>query len=229
MIPLTVFELRNYVMHPGKRDVLIDIFERNFIESQEALGSRVAATFRNLDNPDRFVWIRGFESMESRARALDGFYTSELWWSLRSEANATMIDSDDVLLLKPVSGVGWVRGAHPPLGVNTPANVIVCVTYFLKEGADEAFTRAFADDIAPAIRDTGAEIVATLVTEHSPNSYPRLPVRENETVFVALMRFSPAEAGTVDRGERWGAEQYPHLVTSVETLRLMPTARSALR
>ena len=94
MTPLTVFELRNYVMHPGRRDVLIDMFERNFIESQGALGSQVVATFRNLDDPDRFVWIRGFESMETRARALDGFYSGPLWQSLRSEAVFAQADLD---------------------------------------------------------------------------------------------------------------------------------------
>jgi len=229
MPSLTVFELRNYVMHPGRRDVLIDMFERNFIESQEALGIRVAGTFRNLDAADRFVWLRGFESMETRARALDGFYSGPLWQSLRNEANATMIDSDDVLLLKPIGGIAWARGPHPPLGVAKPASLIVCVTYFLKHGADEAFIHAFADEIAPAIRDARAEIVATLVTEHSPNSYPRLPVREGETVFVALLRLPAGQAETLDRASQWGAEQHPNLVTSVATLRLAPTARSALR
>jgi len=69
-----IVELRQYTLHPGKRDVLIDLFDREFVESQEALGMKVIGQFRNLDNPNRFVWLRGFQDMPSRAQALKDFY-----------------------------------------------------------------------------------------------------------------------------------------------------------
>src|SRR5260221_1278098 len=69
-----VLELRQYTLHPGKRDVLIDLFDREFVESQEALGMKVIGQFRDLDNPNRFVWLRGFRDMPSRAQALKDFY-----------------------------------------------------------------------------------------------------------------------------------------------------------
>ena len=65
-----IVELRQYTLHPGKRDVLIDLFDREFVESQEALGMKVIGQFRDLDNPNRFVWLRGFRDMPSRAQAL---------------------------------------------------------------------------------------------------------------------------------------------------------------
>jgi hypothetical protein len=34
-------ELRQYTLHPGKRDVLIDQYDREFVESQEALGMKI--------------------------------------------------------------------------------------------------------------------------------------------------------------------------------------------
>src|SRR5262250_1700245 len=68
-----VVELRQYTVRPGQRDVLIDLFDREFVESQEATGMAIVGQFRDLDDPDRFVWIRGFASMPSRARALAGF------------------------------------------------------------------------------------------------------------------------------------------------------------
>lgn len=43
-----IVELRQYTMHPGQRDVLIDLFDREFIESQEALGIRVARPSRRI-------------------------------------------------------------------------------------------------------------------------------------------------------------------------------------
>jgi hypothetical protein len=33
-----IVELRQYTLRPGQRDVLIDLFDREFVESQEAAG-----------------------------------------------------------------------------------------------------------------------------------------------------------------------------------------------
>jgi hypothetical protein len=96
-----IVELRQYMLHPGQRDVLIDLFDREFVESQEALGMKVIGQFRDLDNPDRLVWLRGFGDMPSRAQALKDFYGGPVWKAHREAANATMIDSDNVLLLHP--------------------------------------------------------------------------------------------------------------------------------
>jgi len=112
-----VVELRQYTMHPGKRDVLIDLFDREFIESQEALGIKIIGQFRDLDRPDRFVWLRGFRDMSSRARALTDFYGGPVWKARREAANATMIDSDNVLLLRPAlstSGFSLENMKRPP-------------------------------------------------------------------------------------------------------------------
>jgi NIPSNAP len=65
-----IVELRQYTLHPGQRDALIELFDREFVESQEALGMKIIGQFRDLDNPNRFVWLRGFRDMRSRAQAL---------------------------------------------------------------------------------------------------------------------------------------------------------------
>jgi hypothetical protein len=96
---LHIVELRQYLMRPDRgRDRLIDLFDREFIETQEAVGITVIGQFRDLDRPDRFVWLRGFPDMESRAVALDAFYGGPVWKAHREAANATILDSDDVLL-----------------------------------------------------------------------------------------------------------------------------------
>src|SRR5262245_823733 len=104
MMPLTclpVIELRLYTLKPGQRDVLIDLFERHFIESQEAAGMTLVGQFRDRHRADRFVWLRGFPSMEGRHQALEAFYGGPVWSAHRNAANDTMVDSDDVLLLRP--------------------------------------------------------------------------------------------------------------------------------
>lgn len=203
-----VFELRDYTMRPGRRDELVTLFEREFIESQEALGSRVVGTFRDLDAPDHFVWMRSFADMETRASALDGFYSSELWRTHRNAANATMIDTDNVLLLKPV-GRDPVAPAtrRPAIGETQGGGLIIATIYPLAHGAEDAFLAAL---------DT-SDAIACFRTEHAPNSYPRLPVREGESVVVTLRR-SIASTPLPDG-----------LIAAPQVMRLAPTARSLLR
>jgi hypothetical protein len=68
-----IVELRQYTLHPGQRDVLIDLFDREFVESQEALGMKVIGQFRDLDNPDRFVWLRGSSGHAFARAGAQGF------------------------------------------------------------------------------------------------------------------------------------------------------------
>ncbi|TYC11276.1 hypothetical protein FXF65_30225 [Actinomadura syzygii] len=44
--------------------------DREFVESQEAVGMRVIGQFHDEDDPNRYVWLRGFRDMEARKAAL---------------------------------------------------------------------------------------------------------------------------------------------------------------
>ena len=214
-----VIELRQYTLHPGKRDELIELFEREFIESQEALGMEIVGTFRDADNPDRFVWLRGFPDMESRARSLAAFYGGPVWKANREAANATMIDSDNVLLLRPAwSGSGFrSAGARTPRGAaKAPPGVVVATILYFVEAVAAAWLASFRRQT-----DTG---IAALVTEPSANTFPALPVREGENVFVHFALF----AGV--RSARAAAipPELERQAMRIETLRLLPTSRSRL-
>ena len=119
-----IVELRQYVLRDGQRDTLIALFEREFVESQEAVGMKVVGTFTDLDRPDRLVWLRGFRDMVSRAAGLTAFYGGSVWQAHRAAANATMIDSDDVLLLR-------APGAAADFNGPTPAGLVVANIYHL--------------------------------------------------------------------------------------------------
>ena len=103
-----LLELRRYTLHPGQRDTLIDLFDREFVESQEALDMRVIGQFRDLDDPQGFVWLRGFADMTSRRASLEAFYDGPVWRAHRDAANATMVDWNDVFLLRPA----WPGAGH---------------------------------------------------------------------------------------------------------------------
>lgn len=232
-----VIELRQYRLHPGQRDTLIGIFEREFIETQEAAGMTVMAQFRDLDRPDVFTWFRGYPDMPARAEALAAFYDGPVWAEHRDAANATMISSDDVLLLRPARpGSGLVPGGRAPAGATEiPPGVVVATIYSLARPASEGFTEFFERAMAPRLAASGAHPLAMLETEPSANNFPRHPVREGEHVFVWLARFADLDAAeraaeTLARDPVWAAEVRPaleaHLVAPAEVLRLAPTPRS---
>jgi len=104
MPPISTIELRQYTLKSGRRDTLIELFEREFVDPLNAAGAYVLGTFRDVDDPDRFVWLRGFETMDKRAEALTTFYGGPVWAAHRSAANDTMVDSDNVLLLRARDG-----------------------------------------------------------------------------------------------------------------------------
>ncbi|MEE2690905.1 MAG: NIPSNAP family protein [Pseudomonadota bacterium] len=220
-----IFELRNYLLKPGRRDELIALFEREFVESQEAAGLRVVATFRNLDDPDRFVWIRSFADMQARKAALEAFYNGPVWAAHREAANATMIDSDNVLLLHPAGAPVALPSSRPPLGAEDDAQSVFIAATYTAPHAD-AFAAEFAEAATPAVKRSDGEICAAFAAEHSKNTFPRLPVRENESVFVALLRF---DSGAASRSLLDGNGLAMPGAAAPEILRLHPTARSLLR
>src|SRR5438552_14959812 len=158
-----IVELRQYTLHPGQRDVLIDLFDRIFVESQEALGMKVIGQFRDLDNPNRCVWLRGFQDMPSRAQALKAFYGGPVWKAHREAANATMIDSGNVLLLhpaNPTSGFSPESKTRPSAGSNEArSELIVATIYYFDVPVDAAFIQFFEKTVKPAVIGSGATVL----------------------------------------------------------------------
>jgi len=237
-----IVELRQYTLHPGRRDALITLFDREFVESQEELGMVILGQFRDLDNPDRFVWLRGFETMPGRAEALTSFYSGPAWKANRAAANATMIDSDNVLLLRPASATSGFPAfgiARPPAGhTESPTSVILATIYYRDHPFDDEFLCFFASHARPALIQAGAAPLACLQTEYAENTFPALPVRTGEHAFVWFARFSGTaqERAYEDRlshSDLWQEKALPGLSQMVtgatERLRLTPTARSLLR
>ena len=233
-----VVELRQYSLHPGQRDTLIALFDREFVETQEATGMRVIAQFRDLDRPDVFTWLRGFADMSSRAAALTAFYDGPVWAAHRDAANATMITFDNVRLLRPVRpGSGFVldRARRPPSNATAiPPLLFVATIYSV---ASDGFAEFFERSMTPELVASGARPIAVLETEPSANTFPRLPVREGEHAFVWFARFAGVTAydrhvTALEASRQWRETVRPaldqQLESPAEIMRLAPTSRSLL-
>jgi NIPSNAP len=241
-IPLfsPIAELRRYTLHPGHRDDLIAVFDTHFLEGQESGGMKIIGQFRDLDDPDAFVWLRGFDDMQARHAALTAFYDGPVWGEHRNAANATMIDSDDVLLLHPAGDSGGfaLPTGRPRLGSTDPSPAIIqAVTYKLKSPAEQGFLAFYQQTLAPALRVAGEDRIALFASEHSDNTFNRLPVRLGENVVVSFSRFDNAAAHAafihaLASDPAWLAAQNrlaSYLIARPVIARLAPTGRSLLR
>jgi len=224
-----VVELRQYTLHPGQRDKLIELFDREFVEPQEAAGVNVLGQFRDLDDADRFVWLRGFAGMAARGDGLSVFYGGPVWAQHRNAANATMIDSDNVLLLRPAwPGAALPKPARPRAergATALPRGLLLATVFHLKAPAGPEPLDLARGPLSDALRAAGARRLAWYATEAAANNFPRLPVREGEQVLVSLALFDDAGAGL---SRDFAAAFQPWLGRPTQTLRLLPTARSAL-
>jgi quinol monooxygenase YgiN len=207
-----IVELRQYKLRPGRRDELIELFDAHLVESQEEVGMSVIGQFRDLDRPDRFVWLRGFSSMDERRASLEAFYTGPVWRAHSKAANETMLETDDVLLLRPATPDsaftldGSTRGAEA--GGEGPGFVGVAILDLDGGEPAEALERV-------ELRD-GAALLGCLVTDPSPNTFPALPVREGENVLASFSGYADRDALELASGDGgW-------------LLRLAPTSRSLL-
>lgn len=224
----SVVELRQYTLYPGQRGALIDLFEAELVEPQEAVGMKLICIFRDLDDPDRFVWLRGFETMETRARGLAGFYGGPVWARHRNAANATMIDSDNVLLLRPATPGGGFDLLPEAAAGDTDGGVVAVVVFELRAPLSTELASRLSAEAASGVRASGGSPLGFFVTEESQNTYPALPVREGEHVFVSFAGFP----GSIPiRGEAWAELAHAagaRLQREPTVLRLLPTHRSRL-
>jgi hypothetical protein len=231
-VPQQVVELRRYALRAGQRDTLIDLFERLMIEPQEDTGMGVLGQFTDLDDPDSFVWLRGFSDMDARRRSLTAFYGGPVWRTHRDAANATMLDFDNVLLLEPASDDSGFSPLGHRRGLEATASgsgMVVVGIHYLEPGARPDAQNTFERQAVPTLATIPGSLLAYFSTHPAENDYPALPVRD-ENVLVWIVGFTSPEL----LEEAWSDIRSVHRIVSekvaakgqAELLRLAPTMRS---
>jgi len=99
-----IVEVRSYRIKPGRRAEFIEFFENRSIPALRSHGMKVLGPLLDLENPNKFVWLRSFPSLGERDRMNNDFYEGELWKNELEAIAMPMIDSYDVILCETSSG-----------------------------------------------------------------------------------------------------------------------------
>jgi hypothetical protein len=145
-----------------------------------------------------------------------------------------MLDSDNVLLLRPVAeGHGFQAAAV----AHGRRDLIGASVHYLDKTDPEQFATFFQASAMPRLAEMGVHPIAHLITHEGPNNF-RLPIREHDRVYVWFTRWNSVK-DEEDFTARWSAlsgwrddapeSVLPALMRKPERLRLLPTPRSVLR
>lgn len=232
----TVIELRSYPMKPLSRDSFIDNFEAHYLQEIERLGALVLGQFRVMDEPNCFVWLRGYSEMSRREPSLRGFYASEVWKRHGEISRALFLRPLTVRLLRPLAGTDLTAGATLASTLSAFASgtcsvetgVVVIDTLRVTDSGQR-------DDLEEVLRtaklgNEDSELRGLLAAEEQTDGWEEVVIRDvHELIMVtahrgveAAERHTESLAGLIGRS---GVE----LSGQATSRRLLPTMRSPLR
>jgi len=99
-----IVEVRRYRIKPGRREEFLKFFLTRAVPAQHAHGMKIMGPLVDVENPNAFVFLRGFPSLEARDQMKDAFYGGELWKNELESIAMPMVDSYDVVLTETVEG-----------------------------------------------------------------------------------------------------------------------------
>lgn len=178
--------------------------------------------------------------MNERRLMLSAFYEGSIWCAHCDAAIATMIDSENVLLLRPThdrSANSAVTNRRDTGSFGRDALVVANIHY-VDRSAIKDFTQFFEKTMDPVLKSTGAHVIAAFETDPTKNTFLKLPVRESETVLIWLTSFRDARqfedhVTALRRLPDWRKHARPDVLRQFsrkpEVLKLAPTPRSQLK
>ena len=99
-----IVEVRSYRIKPGRRAEFIQFFEGRAIPALHSYGMTVLGPLLDLENPNKFVWLRSFPSLDERERMRNAFYEGPVWKDELEAIAMPMLESYDVILCETSSG-----------------------------------------------------------------------------------------------------------------------------
>ncbi|WP_053004278.1 NIPSNAP family protein [Flavobacterium sp. ABG] len=180
---ITVLELRNYLLKPNKLNDFEEYFNNHFVTPMAKLEGFTLGQFKINNVNDRFVWLRGFTDMKTRVNFLNDFYiNSPTWKNFGQGANAMMLNSDHVHLLKPLEKSTTLDF----LDVNEG---IVLVDFYICNSTLNKVIDLFNTTYIPFLKSLNISDLSLWVSEMQENDFPRLPVFQDKNLLVTITKY----------------------------------------
>lgn len=229
-------EFRRYHTSPGEREHFTTYFETLFPEAMEQLGALVMGSFHERGSPTAFTWLRGFHTISDRPIANSEFYFGPVWKECKARVNGILPDSDNVMLLTPLTaerGVMVLPAVDPVTEIQGAQGVMVAEIFTVKKGQVDAFAKQ-AEQVFARYRAAGVREAGVLVTLDVPNNFPILPIRSDGPflVWMGILKDDQALETKFDPLQEKANQVFTAtglLRSDPEVVVMDPTKRSRLR
>lgn len=184
-----VIEFRRYTIKEGEREHFARYFESFFPEAFQQIGAIAFGQFFERGNATGFTWIRGFKNTDARGTGNAAFYYGSLWKEHAATMNDRLIDSDNVLLLRPLSperGIQVLPAVDPVSEAAGAHGIVVAQIFPVRVGSIEAVVQQAEPVFAGYRAAAGIREAGVLVTLDGRNTFPQHPVRTDGPYLVWL-------------------------------------------
>jgi len=234
---IKVIELRNYLVRQGRRDEFINLFEENFVQSQNILGGYILGQYRVKGADDNFFWIRGFKDMTARYKYLNDFYFGSLSWKQhKAEANSMLLNNDNVYLLQPLNLKNSSANAESSFNTNWfgQEKGIAVVDFCVSNTKRDKLIEFVKKKYLAILTASKIENISFWISETAPNDFTGLPVFQDKNLLVQITFYkneSEYQSKMKDAASKMNDElksEMADLVTTKNTLIVYPTGKSFL-
>ncbi len=232
---IKVLELRNYLVRHNRRDEFIDLFEDNFVQSQNILGGYILGQYRVKDANDNFFWMRGFRDMPARYKFLNDFYFgSPDWKQHKSAANSMLLNNDNVYLLQPLNLKDTSNDAQSSFNIDWfgQEKGVAVVDFYISNTKREKLIEFVKKKYAAILNSSKIENASFWTSEMTPNDFTGLPVFQDKNLLVQITFYkneSEYQSKMKDADSKMNDElktEMADLVTVKNTLVIYPTEKS---
>ena len=99
-----IVEVQTYKIKAGRRDEFIRFFESRGVPALRSHGMEILGPLLDLEDPDRFVFLRAFPSLEAHDEMTSAFYDGPTWKDELEGIAMPMLESYTVVLTETSAG-----------------------------------------------------------------------------------------------------------------------------
>lgn len=99
---MAFYELRQYLVRPGKMPEWLELMEGEIIPFQVSKGMVITGSFRGEEDDSVYIWLRRFNSESERVALYAAVYESDHWKNVVSPQVAKLLDREQIQVTRIV-------------------------------------------------------------------------------------------------------------------------------